>query len=118
MYRISKTFSFEASHVLEGLPEGHKCGQLHGHSYKVELVLTAKQLDERGFVIDFGDLASFGCWVKDHLDHAHLNDVVREQPSAENLAGLLWRIASDLLGDRVEAVRVLETAKTWAEYRP
>ncbi|HEX7340222.1 MAG TPA: 6-carboxytetrahydropterin synthase, partial [Rhodanobacteraceae bacterium] len=34
---ISKQFTFEAAHRLPHVPEGHKCGRLHGHSFVVEV---------------------------------------------------------------------------------
>lgn len=49
-FRIGKRFTFEAAHQLANLPEGHKCGRLHGHSYNVEVVLTATELTGPGFV--------------------------------------------------------------------
>ena len=35
--RITQAFTFEAAHHLPNVPEGHKCGRLHGHSYRVEV---------------------------------------------------------------------------------
>jgi 6-pyruvoyltetrahydropterin/6-carboxytetrahydropterin synthase len=126
IYTIAKEFGFSASHVLEGLPDGHQCGRLHGHNYVVELELRAEQLDERGFVLDYGELAPFKEWVDTHLDHRHLNDQVDGNPTAENLAAILYDAAKVLLIDAgdglgrwwVSAVRVPETPKTVAEYRP
>lgn len=63
MYTIAKTFGFSASHQLDYLPEGHKCKRLHGHNYKVTLVLRAEQLDENHFVRDFGHLDRFREWL-------------------------------------------------------
>ncbi|MFP3499961.1 6-carboxytetrahydropterin synthase, partial [Pseudomonas sp. SIMBA_059] len=37
---IFKEFTFESAHRLPHVPEGHKCGRLHGHSFKVGLHLT------------------------------------------------------------------------------
>jgi 6-pyruvoyltetrahydropterin/6-carboxytetrahydropterin synthase len=51
VYRIAKTFHFSASHVIEGLPESHPCGRLHGHNYEVTLVLESDRLDRVGFVV-------------------------------------------------------------------
>jgi 6-pyruvoyltetrahydropterin/6-carboxytetrahydropterin synthase len=126
VFTISKEFHFSASHVLDWLPEGHQCGRLHGHNYVVELELRAEQLDERGFVLDYGELAPFKEWVDTHLDHRHLNDQVDGNPTAENLAAILYDAAKVLLIDAgdglgrwwVSAVRVHETPKTVAEYRP
>ena len=51
MYIIRKQFSFEAAHHLHNLPETHPCGRPHGHSYRIEVVLRAEDLDEVGFVL-------------------------------------------------------------------
>ncbi|MCW9040055.1 MAG: 6-carboxytetrahydropterin synthase, partial [Rhodospirillales bacterium] len=34
---IYKKFTFEAAHFLPNVPDGHKCGRLHGHSFEVTL---------------------------------------------------------------------------------
>ena len=120
MYRITKEFHFSASHVLEGLPEGHPCGRLHGHNYVVRVELEAEDLDATGFVLDFGELYVVKQWLDSAVDHRHLNDVWPEMnPTAENIARALHKTIAALLPRRarVAAVRVSETPKTWAEYR-
>lgn len=126
MYTISKTFTFEASHVLSGLPPDHKCGRLHGHSYEVELVLSAPRLDDVGFVLDFAALDGFGAWLKFTCDHRHLNDVFIPNPTSELLAKWFYAEAANFLvvgppvGRTLYLVcaRVSETPHTWAEFRP
>jgi 6-pyruvoyltetrahydropterin/6-carboxytetrahydropterin synthase len=119
-FAISKEFHFSASHRLEGLHDGHPCGRMHGHNYVVEIELSAAAdgLDDVGFVRDYGDLGQFGKWLDAEVDHRHLNDVVAEvNPTAENLARWMYE---RWVGDYPElsSVRVSETPKTWAEYRP
>lgn len=120
MYRIGKKFMFEASHWLNGLPGGHQCGRLHGHSYVVELTFVGSGLSEEGWLFDFGDLNQFKQWVDKALDHRHLNDIIA-QPTSENLASYIavqfntWSLPS---GTYLEKVRVQETEKTFAEYYP
>jgi 6-pyruvoyltetrahydropterin/6-carboxytetrahydropterin synthase len=121
MFTISKRFSFAASHVLSGLPDNHPCTRLHGHNYVVELVLTAEEVDQAGFVIDYRRLDAFKLFLDARLDHTHLNDLLVVSPSAELLARFLsaWCVAN-LDPDIVEclaAVRVSETPGTWAEHR-
>lgn len=117
MFTICKEFRFEASHQLTKMPEGHPCGRLHGHSYRVEIMLQSTKLDPYGFVVDYGELtAHFSKYIAENLDHRHLNDIL-EDPTAELIARHLFQVAVDFWGDMVEAVRVSETAKTWAEYR-
>jgi 6-pyruvoyltetrahydropterin/6-carboxytetrahydropterin synthase len=119
MYIISKEFAFEASHVLLDMPEGHKCGRMHGHSYRVVVVLASEQLDEYGFVADYGDLDPLKKYIDNFLDHRNLNDVLdMHQPTAEKIAEHLFDFCEEIWGsDFVQEVRVSETAKTWAIFR-
>jgi 6-pyruvoyltetrahydropterin/6-carboxytetrahydropterin synthase len=117
MYVISKRFNFSASHQLEGLRPGHPCGRVHGHNYEVEVELSSERLSDDGFVLDYGDLAPLGRHIDDALDHRHLNDVLDGQPSAENIARYLFGWVSERW-PQVSAIRVSETPRTWAEYRP
>jgi 6-pyruvoyltetrahydropterin/6-carboxytetrahydropterin synthase len=116
MYTISKIFEFSASHQLGGLPEKHPCARLHGHNYRVRVEVKG-ELDGVGFVFDYNDLAPLGAWLKEKLDHRHLNDVLGFNPTAENMACYLFGVA-EALHIPVTAVAVSETARTWAEYRP
>ncbi|MFQ5580938.1 MAG: 6-pyruvoyl tetrahydropterin synthase family protein [Nitrospiria bacterium] len=115
MYKISKRFSFSASHILNNLPPHHPCGRLHGHNYVVDIVLRAPRLDETGFVVDYGELSLLKEFINSTLDHQHLNDVLPFQPSTENLAGYLYHWCKDKWTQTL-SVRVSETEKTWAEY--
>ena len=139
MYRISKTFQFSASHQLDYLPNDHKCSRLHGHNYKVTLVLRSEKLDSSHFVKDFGELSGFGEWLKARFDHRHLNDclVILENPhtqprgaksgsggmdqrysiapTSENLARYIFDTWKQVY-PQLESVRVSEGDYTWAEY--
>lgn len=115
MYEISKEFTFSASHILEGLPDGHQCGRLHGHNYTIVVVLRGETLNQVGFVRDYGDLRIVKDFIDNVLDHRHLNNVIDIQPSAENLAKHLYGIFKKDIPE-LYAVRVSETPKTWAEY--
>lgn len=118
-YRIGKTFTFDAAHQLAGLPAGHKCARLHGHTYTVEIVLAGKRLEEPGFVTDFADLAPFKRYLDAQLDHRLLNEQLPCEPTSENLARHLaeWFLQhlQPHIGGRLERVRVSETGSSWAE---
>lgn len=118
MYRITKRFSFSASHVLEGLGDDHPCSRLHGHNYDVEVTAESESLDERGFVVDFAELDPVKRWIDETLDHRHLNDVMESQPSAEALARHVFVWCEQSLPFAVASVRVWETPTSAAEYRP
>ncbi len=122
MYEIAKTFTFSASHRLEGLPDGHKCQRLHGHNYTVQIRLSADDLDDQGFVADFAELDRAARWLRENFDHRHLNEVMDGPPTSERIAAMVFKqCAASFLGRsrvHLSAVRVAETASTWAEYRP
>jgi len=116
MYTISKRFSFDASHHLEGLPTSHKCGRVHGHTYVIELVLQSDVLIAPGFVVDYGKLVPFKEYLDAQFDHRDLNEVIQPvQPTAENIARLCFEWCKARWPETI-AVRVSETPNTLAEY--
>jgi 6-pyruvoyltetrahydropterin/6-carboxytetrahydropterin synthase len=123
MYRIGKTFKFDAAHQLLNLPEGHQCGRLHGHTYKVTLTLRSNTTAPLpGWVFDYGDMKPFKDYIDQNLDHRCLNDVpeINFQPTAELLAAFLYDKAYMVLDlpptVYLDSVRVCETENTFAEY--
>jgi hypoxanthine phosphoribosyltransferase len=119
-FTIGKRFRFEAGHRLLGLPPGHKCARQHGHSFEVEVVLTASALEAPGFVTDFGALAPFKNFLDTELDHHNLHEVLPIAPTSELLAQFLagWFIKNvqDEIPGRLIAVLVREQASSWARF--
>lgn len=113
---IFREFTFEAAHLLPGVPEGHKCRRLHGHSYRVEIGVYGPVDVTSGMVMDFADITSAAQPIIDLLDHYYLNEIDgMENPTSENLACWLWdRLASTLPLSRVT---VRETCTTGVIYR-
>jgi len=116
VYTIAKQFTFDAAHKLDGLPDGHKCSELHGHTYTVEIRLSYWGLDRCGFVMDFGELAPFKEVIDTMLDHKYLNDTLVINPTAENIARTLHGLAVAMFPNYKIRIRVWETPKAWAEY--
>lgn len=118
MFKISKQFAFSASHQLKQLPDSHPCARLHGHNYVVEVELANESLDQYGFVRDYNELNALRDLIHEQLDHRHLNDVLGDEGvTAEQLARWLFDWCHQRWPE-VTAVRISETPKTWAEYRP
>jgi 6-pyruvoyltetrahydropterin/6-carboxytetrahydropterin synthase len=116
LYQISKRFEFSASHILDHLPPGHQCARLHGHNYRVDVVIESPCLDDRGFCqVDYGELDGFKAYLDATFEHRHLNDVLPVRTTAENIARFLFHEARRF-SPFVIAVRVSETPKTWATY--
>jgi 6-pyruvoyltetrahydropterin/6-carboxytetrahydropterin synthase len=115
-WSISKDFYFSASHVLSHLPPEHPCARLHGHNFVVRIEVGNERLDERGFVLDYHELAPVGRWLDETFDHKHLNDVVPDVlPTAEVMASLVWQFCESI-GIPVVRVGWSETPKTWCWY--
>jgi hypothetical protein len=51
---IRKLFKFENAHIVRGCSTRSCAHSIHGHSYKVELLLEALALDHGQMVYDFG----------------------------------------------------------------
>lgn len=118
MYIIAKRFTFSASHVIGGLPDQHPCARLHGHNYEVEVVLQSAELDSVGFVRDYRELSVLKEFIDKNLDHRHLNEVLgHDRTTSEVIAKWIYDWCNARWPE-VVAVRVSETPKTWAEYRP
>jgi len=72
MYSVTKTFKFDAAHRLFTMPEGHKCRNIHGHSYVVRVgiyIEDIKKMKNPNMVVDFGILKKFAEYLE-VMDHA------------------------------------------------
>lgn len=116
MYRLEKTFSFEASHQLS--EHDGKCRRLHGHSWRVTVIVEGKHLHtsgpKKGMLIDYGDIsAAMHPLIEQRLDHWHLNESLAPiYPTSENIAVFIWDYLKKLPGFELMsglAVRVEET---------
>jgi 6-pyruvoyltetrahydropterin/6-carboxytetrahydropterin synthase len=114
---LTKEYRFEAAHRLPRVPAGHKCQRLHGHSYKVELVVGGPVDPDTGWLIDFGVMDD--AWGEMHarLDHQNLNDVPGlENSTCENIAIYLWQALRPQI-PVLAAVTVWETSDSKCTYR-
>jgi 6-pyruvoyltetrahydropterin/6-carboxytetrahydropterin synthase len=122
MFEVCVEYTFPAGHALRGYKG--KCENVHGHNYKVHLVVEGEQLDSAGLLIDFGELRKAIKGLAERLDHRFLNDLApfdQVNPSAENLAKYFCDELEPQVrsrGLRVQAVTVWETDTTSATYRP
>ncbi len=118
--RVGVTFGFEAAHRLTKVPRGHKCGVLHGHSYRGEVTISGKT-DERHMVMDYAELrVGIINPLLEKLDHQNINTVLNIETTAENLCGWFARNIYDWLpsGVSLERVRIWETSRGFAEWVP
>jgi len=119
MYDILIEDSFSASHFLRHY-QG-KCERLHGHNYRVEIVIQAAQLDPIGMGVDFTIAKQWLKEVLSTMDHQHLNEVepfLTENPSAENIARFIYHQYQTKLTDNLtlSKVTVGETDRNKVSY--
>lgn len=114
---LYKEFRFETAHHLPNVPEGHKCGRLHGHSFRVEIHVEGPVDPYTGWVIDFADIKDAFKPLLDRLDHYYLNDIAGlENPTSENIAIWIWRNLKPSLA-LLSKVVVCETCTCGCTYR-
>ena len=95
---IFKEFTFDAAHWLPNVPEGHKCKNMHGHTYRVRFYVRGAVDPHTGWVIDFGEIKAAWKPLEKLLDHHCLNDIPGlENSTAENITIWLWRKIKPLL---------------------
>jgi 6-pyruvoyltetrahydropterin/6-carboxytetrahydropterin synthase len=88
---LIKTFRFEAAHTLPRVPEGHKCGRMHGHSYRVDVHVKGPVDPRPGWVMDFGRIKQVMEPILAELDHHLLNEVPGlENSTSELIAKYFW----------------------------
>jgi 6-pyruvoyltetrahydropterin/6-carboxytetrahydropterin synthase len=133
MFRVSSEIDFCYGHRLLDYPG--KCRHLHGHNGKVIITVEASGLDDRGMVLEFGDIKRVvSRWIDESLDHRMilsrddpLVSVLKEMdeplyvldanPTAENIAKLICDFALQQ-GYPVVEVRLWETPRCSAVYCP
>ena len=91
MMTIYKEFAFDAAHFLPNVPEGHKCRQLHGHTYHLTVFVTGDPVFHEQWVMDYKELKDLVAPVLQQLDHKYLNDIKGlENPTAEMVTLWIW----------------------------
>lgn len=137
--RISKEFSFEMAHALDGY-DG-LCRNIHGHSYKLTVTLAGEPISDIaspkfGMVMDFGDLKKIVQQaIVNRFDHAFVvrkgtvghfdNDElfsrlleVDFQPTSENLLAYIASVLMPALPANVylHSLCLRETGTSYAEW--
>lgn len=140
--RVTKEFSFEMAHALEGY-DG-TCSQIHGHSYKLSVTVKGEPYDvhndpKYGMVMDFGVLKGIvNRHIVDKYDHAVVlrkspgNEKLLEclssrferviavdyQPTCENMVSRFAKMVSGALPEGISlySLKLHETATSYAEW--
>lgn len=109
---VMKVGIIEYIDAAHHLPEHKTCGAMHGHTYKIEVVVEGKK-GKSGMVIDFGELRKIVRKVLEGYDHHVLNDIIK-QPTCENLCEDIYAKLQKKL-DFSFTLRVWEGKDKWVE---
>lgn len=94
MYRLIRSYSFEAAHMLPN--HDGKCRRLHGHSYRMTIVVEGRSVivsgPKKDMLIDYGDISKqTTSLLEDYLDHHYLNETTGlANPTSEALAEWIY----------------------------
>jgi 6-pyruvoyltetrahydropterin/6-carboxytetrahydropterin synthase len=119
-YEVKIITDFAAAHNLRNFRG--KCENLHGHNWKVEVVLRGNRLDASGVLMDFGEVKQATREVLADLDHHYLNDLAyfkERNPSSEYIAQYLFEHLSQRLNNdhcRIYTISAWESANSCATY--
>jgi 6-pyruvoyltetrahydropterin/6-carboxytetrahydropterin synthase len=124
MFEVTVEQTFAAGHALRNYKG--KCENVHGHNFRVQVVIEGEHLDETGLLVDFLDVKDSMRTIIGRLDHVFLNDVAPFDvlnPSAENIAEYFHQemtrgLTAVSVPVRVREVKVWETDIQSATYRP
>lgn len=122
MFTLTKEFSFEAAHKLP-LHDG-KCARLHGHSWKMRVVIRGRTLvsagPKSGMLLDYSDISKVvRAFVDDKLDHHYLNESTElDNPTSEILARWIYDQLFQILPAGLKAVEIDETCTCSCRYEP
>lgn len=138
--RLTKEFTFEMAHILEGY-DG-PCRNVHGHSYRLKVTVIGSPISDNsnpklGMVMDFGQLKMIvKTQVVDRFDHVllvksdsellkHCNmlslgkiEPVDYQPTCENLLLHIAELIAHKLpiNIKLHSLKLHETATSYAEW--
>lgn len=118
MFEVSVTQEFAAAHQLPDY-QG-QCSNIHGHTWKVEVIVASNCLNASGMVMDFRDLKAALLGILDRYDHRFINEIPpfdQLSPTAENMALQIYRELKNTYPDyNLKKVKVWESKSSCATY--
>jgi 6-pyruvoyltetrahydropterin/6-carboxytetrahydropterin synthase len=117
MFELLRRYRFESAHWLPAVGSEHRCSQLHGHTYAVEITVRGPLDPAAGWVVDYARIDAATHPLLADLDHRCLNEIDGlENPTSEHVARWLWeRLAPALPG--LHAITIEENPDASCTYR-
>lgn len=126
MYSVHVEGWFAAAHALRNYKGSTE--PLHGHNFRVRVVISGESVDDAGMLVDFVEVKSSLDEVLGRFEHTNLNEVApfdEWSPSSENVARYIHSEMSTRLRAALQKAKaslvevyVWETEASSAAYRP
>jgi 6-pyruvoyltetrahydropterin/6-carboxytetrahydropterin synthase len=114
---LAKDFDFESAQSLPNFPKGHKCRNVHGHSFKLTISVKGDMDPKTGIFYDHAKISGAVDPIIEKLDHAYLNEIPGlENPTIEIMAQWFWKKLSPKLPGLYE-ILIHETPRARCIYR-
>jgi len=117
--RVFTNVTFEAAHSLPFLPKGHKCRKVHGHSYRVTIVVRGPVDEKMGWVVDYAVIKAAWDNIHKQIDHTNLNESMKtDHTTSERVAEWIYEHMNGSLQAPVhmDSVTVYETESSGSTY--
>ena len=120
LFTLKIVTDFASAHTLRDYPGD--CSRMHGHNWKTEVEVKARQLNDVGMGVDFKVIKQTTRDITARLDHRYLNELepfTSINPTAENIAAYIYKELSLQLNNeqiQVSAVTLWETERACVRY--
>jgi len=113
--KLCVSTDFSAAHSLPRHPG--KCKDLHGHTYRVDVVIEGEKKADTECVADFAEVKAVIEDVIALVDHKHLNEII-SYPTSENIALFIMaelekRLNGSNLGVTLHSIKIWEGKDKW-----
>ena len=133
MYKISKSFTFDAAHQLKiatldadaNIKRFGKCHNPHGHTYTLTVYIRGNALNDDGMLINFEKISQAVKPLLDRIDHSFLNfefPLKTEGTQKKHFLTTTEKMAKEIyyylkaILPSLHKIRLSETPKTYAEF--
>lgn len=120
IYTLKILADFASAHTLRDYPGD--CSRMHGHNWKIEVEVTATELNNHGMGMDFKTIKTATRKLAKTLDHRYLNDIPpfdTVNPTAENIAQYFYQSLSKTINietAKISGVTLWETDRACVRY--
>lgn len=107
MFELIVESEFAAAHNLRDYKGA--CENVHGHNWRVQIVLKSERLNKQGMVMDFKDIKEAIESILDEYDHRYLNQLDKfniDNPTTENVSKLIYYTLNSRLPKEIAVKKV------------